>query len=868
MESQQNLNNIPEYTFTRIKNGDISNNPNQNSILENDLGAIEEVTLDNSSDIKNNNPEIEVFNHNEENNNYICDSSSEENSDNENSIKVSQIQKKENGSTIKDFAKEFINLENNNYLELVEPNEIEDDIFQKITLEEMNNLKEAKNDVEKMENKQRLIYNIDNKLDNLISKELIIKNNILNNENIFAYRKILNDNDSFFRSIIFSTLEDIILNRKKNMFRFFIYELYKNIGINHFQNIVQYYKLDSNKVKLYLILIYTILFSEEKTSIEKAYLSFIKIYNSEKNFEPILILNLKFQIYKYLTKSENKIYSQENKIKIGNLLPSQYKSNEKFDFKKFYENNLFPLKQPIEDITKLVMPFILMKNLMIYNIKNNEINYKLITVGKKGNNMDNLYLLCLNENYFIIYSKKYFQNFDYIFNNNFAVNLNNMQKKNKVVNMVNNIASIDEKDKSQRPIDEISAFIKKDTTFKHCEGQVKTTNNNDKNEKSKNSDYNINNNININSNNDNLNYMKNSPNYNNNNNQNSNNQNNIMTKENNYINNDINTNNNNNNIKSKTYNTNLNLNQNNKQHLQGNENAKIAIPKNQLTDFTPNVNNDKLKELCYKCKTLGKNELYCDKCIYEVLITNTKHSYSNFIKNNIENPKKEKYSTNRIIYFPNKDKKKFSEVFNFMPDTYKHNFIAKLSEIKSSLCLGCLNYIEDKTEFIQNQKGEGLTIKNTFMFKFPCRCIICSEKCLNKYITKICIKKMPSYVCACGEEYDNVKLKYLLYFALSHNLNEFKKELLRIINDYMKIRCCICSKIQEKKKNINIIEIEDKEIEMIFKINKFKHLVCDACVKSIDNSKNFIFCDLCSSKHTILNKKNISSEFKNNCIII
>ena len=110
MESQQNLNNIPEYTFTRVKNGDISNNPNQNSILENDLGAIEEVTLDNSSDIKNNNPEIEVFNHNEENNNYICDSSSEENSDNKNSIKVSQIQKKENGSTIKDFAKEFINL--------------------------------------------------------------------------------------------------------------------------------------------------------------------------------------------------------------------------------------------------------------------------------------------------------------------------------------------------------------------------------------------------------------------------------------------------------------------------------------------------------------------------------------------------------------------------------------------------------------------------------------------------------------------------------------------------------------------------------------------------------------------------------------
>ena len=155
------------------------------------------------------------------------------------------------------------------------------------------------------------------------------------------------------------------------------------------------------------------------------------------------------------------------------------------------------------------------------------------------------------------------------------------------------------------------------------------------------------------------------------------------------------------------------------------------------------------------------------------------------------------------------------------------------------------------------------------MFKFPCGCIICSEKCLNNYINNIPIKEMSSYICSCGEEYDNIKLKYLLYFALSHNLKEFKKDILRIINNYMKNKCCICNKIQEKKNTLNIIEIEDKEINMIFKINKFKHLVCDFCVKKINSSKNnFIFCDLCSSKHTILNIKNINGEYKNNCIII
>ena len=204
-----------------------------------------------------------------------------------------------------------------------------------------------------------------------------------------------------------------------------------------------------------------------------------------------------------------------------------------------------------------------------------------------------------------------------------------------------------------------------------------------------------------------------------------------------------------------------------------------------------------------------------------------------------------------------------------MPDTYKRNFDNKLNEIKSSLCLGCLRYIEDNTEYIQSQKGKGLIIKNKFIFKLPCGCILCSEKCLNNYIYNIPIKEMPSYICSCGEEYDNVKLKYLLYFALSHNLKEFEKDILRIINNYMKNKCCICSKIQERKNNINIIEIEDKEINMIFKINKFKHVICDFCVKKINSSKNnFIFCDLCSSKHTILNIKNINGEIKNNCILI
>ena len=212
MKEQSSSNNFPEYAFSTLEKAEVSKNPIQNSISSNNEGAMEEVTLA-SSNIKDNLPQIIDSIHNLENNNYICDDSSSE--ENESSIKESQIPKKENKSTgiIKD------------YLELVEFNEVNEDILKKKITDEKNNLKKIRDNLDKIENKETLIFNIEKNLEN--------------NENIFAQRKILNNNDSFFRSIIFSYLEDIILNRKKNMFKFFIYKLFKVFEYNYF-NIKEY----------------------------------------------------------------------------------------------------------------------------------------------------------------------------------------------------------------------------------------------------------------------------------------------------------------------------------------------------------------------------------------------------------------------------------------------------------------------------------------------------------------------------------------------------------------------------------------------------------------------------------------------------
>ena len=279
---------------------------------------------------------------------------------------------------------------------------------------------------------------------------------------------------------------------------------------------------------------------------------------------------------------------------------------------------------------------------------------------------------------------------------------------------------------------------------------------------------------------------------------------------------------------------------------------------------------------CPGCKGFVKNGFYCEKCCLDHLIKKIRYSYIEFIKYNISNLRNEKqveylpnFISNLYIDFPNNMRKKFSEVYYLLTDMNKNVFNSKLNVFKSSLCLGCFNYIKGETQYIQSEKG--ITIKNPFLFKFPCGCIFCSDKCLNRFLEHIPFEKKTLFICACGEEYNCLKLKYLLYFAVSHNLISFKKEILRILYDYMKNKCCICyievPLVQGKKNNFNIYEIKDEEIDQIFKINKFNHLVCNKCVKRDISKKKVFYCKMCSSEHYILGQKNINGQIKTDCNI-
>ena len=833
------------------------------------------------------------------------------------------------------------------YLEVIQFNKISlEQIMKIIQTINPNDLQDCKRAMETLDYDGQVISKISD-IYYLLIKAQEIDNNEMDNikkkieekkNTLYAWRDILPGGDSFYRAIMFSFLEEIILSRNINTYKTFLFEFVKNIENNYFKKILAYYKIDTLKAKICLILIYYALSIQDvETSIDKAHSLLIKIYNYEMNFDILLILNLKFLIYKYLKNNEKKLYTREYSVPLGSLLPSRYQIQKgKYNFKAFYETNLLQLNKEPEKITISVIPFILRRDLFIYSFEKNNINHMWVHTGNKEN-QDNFpfRLVIINGSYEIIYPKEYYNQFQKVFSNCSNISTNKNIKDNSKNTIISEkiLENIDEDDEVNNNEEESMKKQKiMDNRNNNAINMVNNPNiltnnyldnnkNNQKNnENPSNKAYNNNSkNVDIN-NNIQLNNIKNIMSVNNNtintnnfntiitNTMNMNNyskNNNVILKMNNtMVNNFKNPNNNfNNNLYNTNYNfntnqyisqnININNNINDQRQMFYNKSKNINMADKGINNLKSNLenpldqqNNIKIintvreqqnnQNKCLMCQKPAKDNFYCQKCILNHLIQFLQNSYIQFVKINISNIIKDKPKGNLALYlaninvtFPNNINKSFTEAYNLLNDNGKNIFNEKLKDFKSSLCLGCFKFINIGNHFI-NYSEKGYNQKNKFIFRLPCGCVFCSEDCLNRFINAVPINKIKSFVCGCGVEYEYLQLKYLLYFALSHNLTKFKNEVMRYMYEIIKNKCCKCNKeiplIQGKKNNVNIIEVTDKEAEIIFGIYKFNHLICDKCINEI--SYNKFYCNLCSSEHLITSKKNIKNcEIRNTCSI-
>jgi hypothetical protein len=273
-----------------------------------------------------------------------------------------------------DAMKQDLSIIEDDYLEVAKFQTVGiDEILNIVQSVNQNDLQDAKKGMEMLELDGKTISKISDinyllyKAQDIDNKDMEeIKKQMEENNDLFAWRDIFPGSDSFFRAVMFSFLEDIILKRNINDYRTFLYELSKNIEDKYFKKILSFYQIDCTKSKIVLILIYFALTIQDiESSIEKAHSLLIKIYNFDMNFDFLLILNLKFLIYKYLKSNERKLYNKEFSVPVGSLLPNKYKTNNKYNFRKFYENNLLQLNKDAERITISIIPFILMRGKVI-----------------------------------------------------------------------------------------------------------------------------------------------------------------------------------------------------------------------------------------------------------------------------------------------------------------------------------------------------------------------------------------------------------------------------------------------------------------------------------------------------------------------
>ena len=246
-------------------------------------------------------------------------------------------------------------------------------------------------------------------------------------ENIYKFRKIFKDNNNFFRCVIFSIFENVILNNNIMFFKELLIEIdsifsSENYNSNNlFQDDNLLMELKSNiKIDLLKKIIYLLLNSMSK-SITSSYKLLIKIYLSKDEFDSSIILLIRYLLCFYINENKFKIYSKFESIEIMDLLPQKYKEmhislQKKFEL--FYINELLKNNSYENKMIYYLLPCFFNINLNIiyyYPDSKNPIYQHTYGINEENdtdifiNTINTINLFFYKNSFKIYYTKKYYE---------------------------------------------------------------------------------------------------------------------------------------------------------------------------------------------------------------------------------------------------------------------------------------------------------------------------------------------------------------------------------------------------------------------------------------------------------------------------
>ena len=244
-------------------------------------------------------------------------------------------------------------------------------------------------------------------------KEIKEKYNLLS-KYINNYREINGDGNCFYRAIMFRYIEILILTANIPVFQQFIFDIIESFKSEEMQK-RRLIKNNDIKPELTFQILFLIINILKQKNIKEAHQLFVKCISTCKKFDYCIILYLRYIIYKYIKKNENKLYTKSFPLKIGNLLPQQFE-NEKgeFLFNSFYEDYLLKFFTDAEKIIIYIVPFVLgiQLNVVVYDIVDDEIIQKFLWEGESDIKSKDVITLLNNKNHYsLVYTE--FDNNEY-----------------------------------------------------------------------------------------------------------------------------------------------------------------------------------------------------------------------------------------------------------------------------------------------------------------------------------------------------------------------------------------------------------------------------------------------------------------------
>jgi hypothetical protein len=110
---------------------------------------------------------------------------------------------------------------------------------------------------------------------------------------------------------------------------------------------------------------------------QTAYTTLLKVFIFDQDFDFGIIIFTRYLFYEYISANEDKIYSKDNQIEVGCLLPDEYiidkgDKNEYF-FENFYSEHLMKLRTFAEKIIVYMAPYVfnIYMNILDYNFGEN-----------------------------------------------------------------------------------------------------------------------------------------------------------------------------------------------------------------------------------------------------------------------------------------------------------------------------------------------------------------------------------------------------------------------------------------------------------------------------------------------------------------